>query len=248
MTLNWLAEAMKWKYVLNNLQQISIFEAYKSVLAGVAFGIVTPNRIGELIGRLLFIDEDKKISASLLNIVCTTIQLIVTLFFGLLSLIFFKENWLYLIPFSSLLSILFLLLIILFSVFFLLIKIPNINSKIIEYTVVFKNLSLRQTFFILFLSVLRYSIFSLQYFLVLRMLHIELSEFSCFVCIALNFFLITVIPTYALAEIGVRGTVAVAVFSVYGIPALPIASASLIVWIINLAIPALLGATILIRE
>ena len=68
----------------------------------------------------------------------------------------------------------------------------------------------------------------------------EVMPVDMIICIAVNYFLITAIPTYALAEIGVRGSVAAAVFGVYGIEALPVISASLIIWIVNLAIPSLI--------
>jgi hypothetical protein len=91
-------------------------------------------------------------------------------------------------------------------------------------------------------------VFTLQYVLILKLFGIELSVIDSIICIALNFFLITIIPTYALAEIGIRGTVAVTIFSVYGISSLPVLSAALLIWIINLAIPALIGTLILIKE
>jgi len=248
MFLNWLIEAAKWKIVLQNLQNISVYTSYKSVLAGVAFGIVTPNRIGELVGRILFIDEEKKISASLLNIICSLLQLLVTLIFGAIAILFFKENWLSQIPLLSLFSIAVLILILIFCLLFLIQKNPLLKQKITEYLLPFKQINIYKIAIIFGLSIFRYLVFTIQYILILRLFGIELDIVNTIVCVALNFFLITIIPSYALAEIGIRGTVAVSIFSVYGIATLPVVSASLFIWIINLAIPALAGTIILIRE
>lgn len=248
MLINWFTEALKWKIILKNLQNLSLVQAYKSVFAGVAFGIVTPNRIGELVGRILYIDEDNKISASLLNFICSTFQLLVTFAFGALGLFFFKENWLQKIPFTSLLSITILVILLTVCIIYFLSKIPNLSNRVNEYFQPFRKIEKTQATTIFVLSVLRYIIFTTQYIIVLYMMGIELSVISCLVCISVNFFLITIIPTYALAEIGVRGTVAVSVFSVYGVTALPVATASIIIWIINLAIPAIFGTFILLKD
>jgi len=248
MFLNWLIEAAKWKIVLQSLQNISIYTSYKSVLAGVAFGIVTPNRIGELVGRILFIDEEKKISASLLNIICSLLQLLVTLIFGASAILFFKEKWLSQIPLLSLFSIAVLILILIFCLFFLIQKNPFLQQNIKEYLLPFKQININKIATIFGLSIFRYLVFTIQYILILRLFGIELGIANTIVCVALNFFLITIIPSYALAEIGIRGTVAVSIFSVYGIATLPVVSASLFIWIINLAIPALAGTIILIKE
>jgi hypothetical protein len=60
----------------------------------------------------------------------------------------------------------------------------------------------------------------------------------------------TVIPTIALSELGVRGSVSIFIFALYLEPignwsqntSLAVFSASGVLWLINLAFPALLGA------
>jgi hypothetical protein len=123
-----------------------------------------------------------------------------------------------------------------------------LQNMIHDILVPFRRLDVKTVTQVSALSVLRYLIFTLQFVLVLQIFNVELSVIEMITCVAVNYFLITAIPTYALAEIGVRGTVATAVFSVYGVDALPVISASLIVWMINLAVPALIGTAILMKE
>jgi len=51
-----------------------------------------------------------------------------------------------------------------------------------------------------------------------------------------------VIPTITIAEPGVRGSLSLLIFGVFSTNEAGILAASLTLWIINLAIPALLGA------
>jgi hypothetical protein len=55
------------------------------------------------------------------------------------------------------------------------------------------------------------------------------------------------VPTIALSELGVREGVSIAVLSGISENTLGIISASFSLWIINIAVPALLGSLILLR-
>lgn len=47
---NWGLEAMKWRLLMKGLSTMTFFEAFRAVMAGVAFSLNTPNRIGEMGG------------------------------------------------------------------------------------------------------------------------------------------------------------------------------------------------------
>jgi hypothetical protein len=248
MFLNWSIEAIKWKILVRFVQPQSLFIAIKSVFIGVTIGLFTPNRAGELIGRVYYLEDDKKLRASIVNIVGSAAQVACTFIFGLIALLFFKENWLAKVPLTIFMSLLILLLIVCFASYYV-IRNNRVFMNIIEEVLVpFKRISLKTMTQILGLSMFRYCIFTLQFILVLHLFEIDLSVVDMIICISVNYFLITAIPTYALAEIGVRGSVAAAVFGVYGIEALPVISASLMIWIVNLAVPALIGTAILMKE
>ncbi|WP_315820407.1 hypothetical protein [Paraflavitalea speifideaquila] len=54
-------------------------------------GLFTPNRIGEYVGRILYIQENKRIQAISLTIVCSMAQLLVTLLAGMVALVYMKN-------------------------------------------------------------------------------------------------------------------------------------------------------------
>src|ERR1044071_1101258 len=63
MILNWAIEAFKWKLTIEKVQEISFLTAFKAVLSGLSFSVTTPNRIGEYLGRVLYMKEGKRINA-----------------------------------------------------------------------------------------------------------------------------------------------------------------------------------------
>ena len=121
--------------------------------------------------------------------------------------------------------------------------------RIKKYSEIFAIYNVRNLIFVLFISALRYVIFSLQFYLLLKAFQVPVSYYSAIILIGLVYLLMTVIPTIALTELGVRGSVSLFVFALYlkplglwtGQVGAGIVSATSLLWLINLAIPALLG-------
>ena len=99
----------------------------------------------------------------------------------------------------------------------------------------------------LFISILRYVVFSTQFALLIKMLIPELSLLEVFVGISLMYLFTTLIPTSVLGEVGIRGSVAMFVFETFTPQVAIVFQISLIIWIINIAIPTLVGSFILLR-
>ncbi|MBO7227782.1 MAG: flippase-like domain-containing protein [Bacteroidales bacterium] len=91
--LNWFLESIKWKVILSNLEKISTFTAFKSVLSGITVGFFTPNRIGEYPGRVVYISNKNKVPSIALGFVGSLAQTLVILICGLPSaFIFFTHE------------------------------------------------------------------------------------------------------------------------------------------------------------
>ncbi|MEN9340374.1 MAG: hypothetical protein RIQ62_1686, partial [Bacteroidota bacterium] len=89
MMLNWSIEALKWRALLRDIEPISFSLALQSVLTGLSISILTPNRIGEYMGRILYLRNKHKMKALPVQIVGSFALLIVSGFFGLGGLIFY---------------------------------------------------------------------------------------------------------------------------------------------------------------
>jgi hypothetical protein len=256
MPLNWSMEAIKWRYLLKDYEVISFGKALKAVLAGASISAVSPNRTGDYLGRVFMLNQVSFWRGVLITIVGSYAQTITTLFFGglsffilispqLISNAYLSANQL--IVFGSLFFIaLLLLLVFYFKMSFLSHLIPSRWRKINHYTQIFAQFKFKQLFITLLISMFRYFIFSLQYFILLKAVGFHSLSYGLGFTLISSIFLVNSIrPTIALLEIGIRGSVALFIFEVYfgfstGIEG-PVFVASTLIWLINIILPALMG-------
>ena len=90
-------------------------------------------------------------------------------------------------------------------------------------------------------SVGRYIIFTAQFFILLNLFSVEVSYINSMILTSTMLFVISIIPTIAITEIGIRGSVALYLFTLVSNNSIGILSATLCLWIINLVLPALIG-------
>jgi hypothetical protein len=76
----------------------------------------------------------------------------------------------------------------------------------------------------------------------LKLFGCNLNTLEGLMMISLTFFVMSVVPTFTIAELGIRGAVAAYFFSKLTIDVLPVLNATFSLWLINLVIPALAGA------
>jgi len=99
------------------------------------------------------------------------------------------------------------------------------------------------------LSIFRYGVFSFQFFLLLWFFGINVNYFVAMMLIAAIYLFMTIIPTIALTEIGVRGSISLYVFQHhfetvgFWSPeiAIGVVTASSILWLFNIIFPAIIG-------
>ncbi|HET7001000.1 MAG TPA: hypothetical protein VFI33_06815, partial [Puia sp.] len=86
MVVNWTLEATKWRIALQPIQSIPFGRAFKAILAGTCIASFTPNRVGEYLGRMLFVDPGNKVVSVAPTILCSMSQMLVTLTAGSVGL------------------------------------------------------------------------------------------------------------------------------------------------------------------
>lgn len=259
MPVNWGIEAIKWQLLINHLEPVSYFNAFRSVLTGISMSLFTPNRIGEFFGRVFTLKLADPLKGVLLTIIGSISQLMATLIFGLVSLLFFivsfvglSEPWHRHLYVGIILVV--VLLILLMIMLFL--RAPLLSSKvhsiirpgwkrIHEYITVLQSVNRIILLRVLLLSLSRYLVFSFQFYILLRAFDLHIPIFSAFILIAMTYLVVTAIPSIALIDLGIRGSVAIYFLSLYfpdnAMVATPILSVTTLLWIINLALPAMLG-------
>lgn len=264
MFANWGIEAQKWKYLIGHFERISFFQSFKAVFSGVTVSVFTPNRVGEYFGRVFILKHLHPLKGAFITFIGSMGQLLTTIVTGLLALLFFLPRLFDISVFpnqlvywgiviASLLSILLLMLLYLnFPLVSTLIKrlIPRRFRKTERFTRVFGRYKSSGLFIVFMMSLIRYLIFSSQFILLLLAFQIKLPLAYFLILIPIIFLAITVIPTIALSELGIRGSISLYLYGFFVEGAVAttneatvgIIAASTLLWIINLAFPAITGA------
>lgn len=251
---NWLFEILKWNLLVNKIQEISFYTACKGVLVGLPLALVTPNRIGEIGGRSLVVKAHKK-KTMFATFIGSLMQLITTIFFGIIGfilyLLFLKTDYyISIVAVSSIIGVIFLAISIILlrkTRWFINLSLRIVGRNYYRKIVTVSRMYFKQDIFVaLLLSIGRYIIFSSQFMILLYVFIPELTVLQIFVGICIVYFIVTVIPTSILGEVGIRGSVAMVIFGLFTTQELLVFQVSLLIWLINLVIPTLLGTLYLI--
>lgn len=245
--VNWSLEAIKWKILIQKYELISFFDAFKGVITGVTFGIFTPNRLGEVGGRIFYLKKADRFKATLVSFIGGAAQLFATIFAGLLAMYFFMEHYSTDLPKSVLgiCVIAFLLSVLSFLVYLF----PGFLNKIStsylpqlkKYSGAFRFYTTEKLLLLFALSVVRYFVFALQFVLVLWAFNFQADFAPMLMMVALTYLISTLIPTFAFTEIATRGSAAVYFFSFLDHNSIVILISSFVLWLMNLAIPSIFG-------
>ena len=100
---------------------------------------------------------------------------------------------------------------------------------------------------ILSLSVLRFFVFWIQYFLLFRLFNVDVSWWEGLWAVSVSFLVMAIIPTIAaFTDLGWKGKVNLALIRLFSGNDLGIWWTTLSIWIINLIIPALAGSLLIL--
>ncbi|MBL7890996.1 MAG: flippase-like domain-containing protein [Bacteroidia bacterium] len=259
MFFNWSLEAVKWRMIIRHLEPLSFFKSLSAVLTGVTVSVFTPNRAGEFGGRIFFLKQENRLQGILLTFLGNSAQLLVTILTGALALLFYLSGYTdineqqnpYL--FFTLVIMVVLMIVVLLLAYFNVSLIGTLTRRI-KFLIRFQNYidtldeySGVELAKIVLLSLLRYIIFTAQFFLLLKLFNVNIHLKEGLIMIALTFFAITAVPTITVTELGIRGSAALAFIGLLSGNSLGIVTASFALWLINIAIPAIVGSVFVFR-
>lgn len=252
MPINLLLEGKKWQILAGSAQPLSFRGAMTSYLGGIAFSLVTPNRLGEYPGRMLYLKRKNTVRLVSVSLLGALTQMLTLFIYGTLGLIYFNINFYHPLA-AALLAICALFTIALgiafwrFETWLPLIERIKWLKKFRVYKKLLKRFSTTEQLTILGISVLRYSIYTAQYLFLLYWLNVSMPFVDGFFMCALFFWVITVIPSITIVELGERGQVGLYLFHHFSDNTVGILGATVGIWFINLVIPAILGSILLLR-
>ena len=254
MLVNWYLEAFKWQQICTLFKIMNIKDAARDVLAGLSFGIVTPARVGEYGGRALFMSSDEVPKSIQANFIASLSQNIINLLFGLVG-----GTW-YMYAYVSWGKVVSLGLlgfgVLLLSILWFILQnqdklIPMVINRWPKTEKYLVNISLDKPMQgiiakALLLSTLRYVVFVSQYVMFLYFYGISEQLVVLVSGISLIYLIQSGIPLPAFLSIVSRGELALLIWSVFELNGLSIIAATFSLWILNLVLPAIVGALIVL--
>jgi hypothetical protein len=252
MLINWSLEALKWRLLMRGLVPLSVGRAVLATFAGTTVGMITPNRVGEFAGRVLYLPTEHRWKGSALTLLGSLAQFAVTMALGALAIGSARIQgavaavsgpaWTALV--WATLAVGGAVLLLLFFPATLarllgLVRWPARVAEALEGLGSVPRSVLRQ---VLALSIVRYLVFTAQFVWLLHVVA-SVSLLDGLLLVPVIFLITTWVPTTAFTELGIRGSVITSV--VPGDPA-ALLLVTVLMWAVNLMLPAVVGGAILL--
>lgn len=252
MFVNTSLEGFKWYLLTNSVEPIAYSRAFTSYLAGVAFSIITPNRIGEYPGRILYLGKShtfRYINVAVLGVMS---QLSAVYIFGLAGLLYYN------IAFPAMIAKVALMACLIVTIFISIVYwkfeawLPMMEriralKRFAIYGRLLNRVTNQRQIIVLGISLLRFAIFTAQYLFLLRWMNVEIPLADGFCLAALFFWILAVIPSIALTELGLRGSVSLYLFQHFSANTVGMLVATAAIWLLNLILPSIIGSTLILR-
>ena len=253
--INWILEAIKLNMLLINSDNFNFYDVIKAVYVGNLTALITPKRLGNFIGRSWILSHkvDNVTTASISGNIAQLFSTVIMAFMAFMALNFHKINHI------KLFNSYFLVLSMIYGVILIILYLILFNNKWYAIFDQFNFLSLKKSFKylkkiilinrfqILLISMLRYLVFIVQYYVLFIAFKIPIDLVDVAIFVGVVFGLVTFIPSIAPGNLGTREALSIFILggSIIGIQ---LSSISFIVWIINVVISALIGCFFLLYQ
>ncbi len=256
--INLSIETKKWQLLTSVLIKPPFGTAFLQIIRGVQLGMLTPARTGEPVGKALLFNKGYRTQALLLSaagsmmqnlviILAGTISILILSYHGIIDAAFVKSIQQSILRYGFLLPLVGLLILLgLYRTLKLFLS-HAVFRRISLHIQIYKKMGWAVLTNAFLLTIFRFLIFSCQLWLILHFFGV-IDSFLFILLVPLYFLIITFIPSIALADLGIRSSMALFVFGLASSNTGAIITGVFIIWIFNLAIPSLLGFFLLKRK
>lgn len=254
---NWGIEALKWRHLISKVEPVPLGKAIRATLSGATISLLTPNRVGGFLGRVMYLEPENRVRGSLASVYGNYCQLMVTVLFGAAGLAYVVASEVQLQELSQELLMSFLIFAVILSVLLIYFYfVPKSILRIIMHfrfmqrfrkqLMILDSYDRRDLYVVLGWSVLRYLVFSIQFFLVLQSFGADWGWIIGLALIAMVYLLVAAIPSLLLGNLGIRESAVLLVLGGFAVSNELLIFASLSIWIINLVVPGLIGGVFIL--
>nr|WP_321454155.1 hypothetical protein [uncultured Carboxylicivirga sp.] len=234
-------ESKKWQVLISPFTYISLIDSVKQFFAGSFTAVGSPARVAEPGGRMILLDKSLRIYALIMTSIGGFLQNVVIAFFGFL-VIYLNDFSLKTSVFNDSLLLYFFIIIAVLS---LIIVLFFFKEQIRRMWIQLKKVKIKVIIHALIYSLLRYLVFNIQLIVLICMMLPNINFVEVLNLTPVYFLIITIIPSFFLADIGIRGSTAIFVFSRITSNEPILLVAILLLWLFNVFFPALIGSWIL---
>jgi uncharacterized protein (TIRG00374 family) len=259
--LNICLQYLKWRVTCKSiLGETKKSKILTSLFYGLSAGIITPFRIGEYFGRAIVFKDKPFLQVTVATLLDKFFPFLIMTFFGSISAILFIHFYFGVTVYLTV--SLFIVVFLLFYIFFLLIvnekfwnnflfsgvRKSKRLSNILEKLKAFQNLDRKYLTKMLVISFLFYGCFIIQYAVLVMAFSLH-NNFPAYLWAGnLIIFVKTVIPPISFGELGIREGASIYFLSFMNEQASVGFNASIFLFVINLLIPAVIGAVLLLKR
>lgn len=247
--LNIALESLKWQQLKGGLLHQSFGSTLRQVLKGLQSGLVTPARAGDPFMKAWLLPRGLRTQAFLRSLAGSFLQNMVLMAGGFVALLWLQSGGLpqtladfgrELLRWTTLALVLVLVLVLLLVAFW-----PRLRTRPQwrQQVQALAQLGRERLLKVMALTLLRYATYHLQLWLILHHLGV-LQHWSDLALVMLYYAALTLLPTMALTDLGIRGSIALFLFGLRSANSPAIVGAIFLIWCLNLALPALLSAVL----
>jgi hypothetical protein len=246
--INWLLETEKWRLLLSPIENLDFKKTSVSILSGITLGILTPGRIGEYGGRLMNVSAKNRPQAAFAHFIGSLAQNINIVFIGgLCAYGYFTK--VYTINGYLTASILGFALMVTIALGLLYYRNDWISRIIFSNTFIVKiigeitPIAYTKTILdkALFLSSTRHFIYMSQYVILLLLFDVKAELLQAYSAVGVIYLLQSSIVLPPALGLVVRSELAIIILKIFEENYTKLLSVPLILWTINLLVPAILG-------
>jgi hypothetical protein len=243
-SINWWIETLKWQLLVSNIEKLGFANAIKGLLAGAAANNVLPFRVGEFLGRVMYLKEENRPAALLNNYFGAACQTLVTLIVGIPAAYTLLGSKAERYGQNSIVYVLTLFLLLGIAWFMLKTRTGK-PAWIEKWLMGFRNFSAKQITGAFALSLLRYGVFGGFY--TFFIVQFQLAEFSTAVTgVACIFFIQTFTPGMIYTDAAVRLSLPLMVFPLPDEQKPLLMGIAIINYFYNVLLPAFIGLVVFI--
>lgn len=246
---NWFLEILKWQTLASHINKISFFQSLEQSLGSLTASLFTPNRVGEYGAKIMYYASSIRKKIAFMNLLSNGYQMTITVILGCIGLLFFIQkhdpeiNYFKVARFVGI-----ILLVVFFTYMSVKKNVPKLRGFSIEKIILFiKDIPYAIHFKGLALSLLRFLVFSFQFYVLLYFFGVEVSYFNAMIVITSMYLLASVIPSIFIFDVIIKGSIAVYLFDIVGVNELTILSIIMIMWLLNFVLPSVLGAAFVLK-